>query len=401
VGSTGGAWLKKDPQGLRDIDLRRAADEGWVVCFSLDSSNYEGMSAAIAGLIVQDLKTLSSELRDRPAPAPFNIILDEFQAIGSDNVLGLIDKCRDANMPVTLSTQAIGNLLAIDPQFVSRVIGIVNCFLIHRANDVNNDGQVYAGLTGMERKFKKVMRVESKSAMPGGAVGLGAHTGSGMIEEFDDYRVLPREIVELRRGEAVFVAKSPVSRVVYPVEVVREIPERVMSRRDGGALRAAPTRALPDTHSPVPPSPSTTSGAPVDNPALTAALDAVQHAPRGHVPVSSGRREPLSMWGTGVNPALEAVPLTQPPSPVPAPVDTQPTGAMPSSSGPSPITPRPQPELPIAPPAAAAPPPRPGRVALPTAPPPSTRPHAASQEPTVAVTSPQDVAAALDVPEIR
>lgn len=221
VASTAGAWLRRDPDGQRDIDLRRVADEGWVVCFSLDSSNYEESSAAIAGLIVQDLKTLSSELRANPAPDPLHIYIDEFQAIGSDNIIGLINRCRDARMPVTLATQARGDLLKVDAAFLDQVVGIVNCFLIHRANS-EEDAELYAGLTGREKKFKKVIRVEHKSSIPGGSFGVGAAQGTGMIEEYDEYRVLPHQIQSLQPGHMVYVAKSPQIRVIHPVRVIRE-----------------------------------------------------------------------------------------------------------------------------------------------------------------------------------
>jgi hypothetical protein len=252
TGSTAGPWLKKCPHGERDIDLRRAADEGWVVVFSLDSSNYEETSAQIAGLIIQDLKTVSSELRQTPAHAPLHVYVDEFAAAGSDNVLGLLNKARDAKMPVTLSTQVLADLTRADPEFGKQVLGIVNCFMIHHAN-TDYDAEVYAGLTGKHTVHVTRLGVEMTSGMPG-SVGTGAATGQGFVEERLDFRVLPSEIQDLGRGQVVYVANAPQRRVEHPLQVIREDPvaASLVSRPEPST--AGHTRADP-SDSPQPPVP--------------------------------------------------------------------------------------------------------------------------------------------------
>lgn len=385
VGSTAGAWLRKDPEGLRDIDFRRCADEGWVVCFSLDSSNYEESSAAIAGLVVQDLKTLSSELRSNPAPRPMNIVLDEFQAIGSDNVLGLIDKCRDANMPVIMSTQAIGNLTAIDDSFVDRVIGIVNCFMIHRANSMA-DAEIYAGLTGMEKKYKKTIDVEHRSAMVGGSIGVGAATGAGRVEEYDEFRVLPKDILELGRGQMVYVAKSPNMRVVYPVDVILEnantfhvhgpIAPGYSNVQVGlPTIEATPEYANPYQDPYQQSDPYAQPAAPTYQPdpyarkaaqdekreelnqALGEALSAIDRAP--DVAIARRPGGPLTMWGDGPTALEETLASLPDPSSQPAPQNDTPRRAAPRPTPASPAEPdiefdpfaMDQPIQPLAPPA--------------------------------------------------
>lgn len=221
TGSTAGAWLRRDPDQARDIDLRATADDGFVVVFSLDSSNYEETSAQIAGLIIQDLKTLTSELRQEPASHPVHVYVDEFAAVGSDNILGLLNKARDARMPVSLSTQALADLRRADPAFVDQVLGIVNTFIIHRAN-TEEDATVFAGLTGKTPRYMKRMSVAMASGWLPGSLGRGAATGMGMIEEREEYRVMPSQFQDLAPGELVYVAKAPVGRVVHPVQVIRE-----------------------------------------------------------------------------------------------------------------------------------------------------------------------------------
>ena len=251
--STAGAWLRRDPAGTHDIDLRRAADEGWVVVFSLDSSNYEATAAKIGGLVIQDLKTVSSELRHNPAQGgPFHVYVDEFAAMESTNVIGLLNKARDAQMPCMLSTQALADMARQDPAFLDQVMGVISSFIIHRAN-TEADAEVFAGLTGKHEVFVKRYGVEMTSALPGG-MGTGAATGQGTIQKEWDYRVTGPQIQELEPGQCVYVAKAPKARVVHPVTVIREDPDKVTHDK----VIADPSPA----HTPTPVPLAATSAAP-------------------------------------------------------------------------------------------------------------------------------------------
>lgn len=218
LNSAAGRWLLVDPKG-NNINLKKASHEGQVIVFSLDSSNYPELAALVANLIIQDLKTLSSELRDDPAPMPTQIFIDEFSAIGSENIIGLINKSRDAGMPVTLSTQALGDLRRVNEAFMDQLLGIINSFIIHRANK-DDDAIVYAGLTGLEKKYRFAQTVEMTAQRFGG-IGKGAGTGGGRVEEYEDYRVSPNEIQELDMGEMVYLTKAPTA-----IEKVTVVPEK-------------------------------------------------------------------------------------------------------------------------------------------------------------------------------
>lgn len=215
--SVAGTWLQTDPKHERDIDLFKAAHEGQIVVFSLDSSNYPELSALVANLIIQDLKTITSELRADPAQKPVQVFIDEFSAIGSDNIVGLVNKSRDAYMPVTLSTQALADLRKVDPAFMDQMLDIINCFIIHRAN-TEDSAEVYAGLSGKVRRKKFRQSVEHSSALFG--LGRGRGSGSGTVEDVEEYRVMPTEVQELNMGEHIYISKSP-----QRIERVLVIPE--------------------------------------------------------------------------------------------------------------------------------------------------------------------------------
>lgn len=216
--STAGAWLRKDPDGDNDINLRSVADNGSIVVFSLDSLNYESDANRIGNLIIQDLKTVTSELQNKPADNVLQVYIDEFSAIDSENIVGLINKSRAANVPVTLSTQAIDDLRKESDSFMGRVVANINSFIVHRANDYD-DAEEYAKLTGKVKTQKFSQQVEHATTIFG-KFGKGAGTGHGSLEEVEDYRASPSTIQELGTGEAIYIAKSPLR-----IEKVTVIPE--------------------------------------------------------------------------------------------------------------------------------------------------------------------------------
>lgn len=199
-----GNWLHapQDENG-KEIVLSDIARRGDIVVFSLDTSNYEKTAPIIANLIVQDLKTVTSELRVNPQKHPTHIFIDEFSAMNSVGIQGLINKARDAKMPILLSTQALGDLRLKNPAFMDQLIGTINAFIIHRANALS-DAETLAGIAGRAKTLKQSHRV-----VDGGDMDSST---SGTIQEVVDYAVSPEAIMELKLGEMFYIAKSPVQR---------------------------------------------------------------------------------------------------------------------------------------------------------------------------------------------
>lgn len=215
ITSVAGHWMRMDPEGKKDIDLRKAADEGEVVVFSLDTSNYEETAELIAGLIVQDLKTLSSELRLDPAERPLQVFIDEFSAVDATNVLGLLNKARDAKVSCILATQALADLARSVPTFKEQVLNIVSTFIFHRTNTME-DAEVYAGLSGVDKHTRMMTSMDGRA-----------------YEYEHEATVVSRgEFQKLKQGEAIVVIKSPKLRYINYVEVIAENPNYPSSDRD-------------------------------------------------------------------------------------------------------------------------------------------------------------------------
>jgi TraM recognition site of TraD and TraG len=220
--STAGAWLRSRPDA-NAIDLGEVVRTGGVVCFSLDALNYEEVAGALGGLIVQDCKTLAGELIAAENDRPIHTWVDEFSALHSDNIIGLLNKCREASMRVVLTTQSMADLLQpgsgqYDLAFLRRVIDLTNVKVIHLTNDPDS-AQLLSALGGTYRGYDERVEVEQRTGLPG-ALGTGSATGRSMLDPTDKPRVEPGVIMELRNGQCILVVKSPKLRVLGPVQVI-------------------------------------------------------------------------------------------------------------------------------------------------------------------------------------
>lgn len=223
--SIAGPWLGQDPEGKEDINLWEIADKGEVIVFSLDSSNYPELSQDIANLIIQDLKTASSEFRQNPPKNRLNVFIDEFASIESDNLVQLVNKCRDANIPVSFATQTLADMKTVSDTFADQLNGIISSFIIHRVNS-EDDAQEYSGIFGKEDKAKVMEEVEHSSGLFGG-IGRGSATGKGRVTYEKDYIVPIEKLQEMAVGQAVYHTKATnsegISSRTYYVSVIPEM----------------------------------------------------------------------------------------------------------------------------------------------------------------------------------
>lgn len=247
--SIAGPWLMLDNKNGNNINILDAAYNGDVIVFSLDSQAYGSLAAHLANLIIQDLKTVSSELLRSPAPKPVHVFIDEFSAIGSDNIINLLNKARAANMSITLATQTIGDLMVNNPALKMQIMGIVSSFIIHRAN-TQDDATVYSGLTGMTTVSKVRHQATYNQDMLGG-IGAGIGTGNASVEEVEEWKVKPTEIQELNKGQMFFISTT-----THRIKLVQCIIEDIADPTKGGTSNAmkempmAPTVVVQEKFSP-------------------------------------------------------------------------------------------------------------------------------------------------------
>jgi conjugal transfer pilus assembly protein TraD len=218
-----GAFLEPAPAGRSDptIDVRAALRGPEVILFSLNSSTYGKLSAQLGTLAVQDLVSAVGDRLTRQAPgqepAQAIIAIDEFSALGSDNVISLLARGRESGASVLLATQELADLDRAAPGLRDQVLGNTAVKLAHR-QDVPASAQTIAQIAGTLRVWDETERIGS------GLLG-DRHAGRGTRRQVEQFVVHPNEIKSLPTGRAVLITKLPSMRT-------RTVDVRAPQRRE-------------------------------------------------------------------------------------------------------------------------------------------------------------------------
>ncbi|HEY2258448.1 MAG TPA: helicase HerA-like domain-containing protein [Solirubrobacteraceae bacterium] len=189
------------------IDLRHALQGPEVVVFSLNSSLYGKLAAQLGTLAIQDLTAAVGRrqaLTGQRRPPQAMIAVDEFSALGADNLLALLARGRDAGASVLVATQELTDLDRAAPGFREQVLGIISVKIAHR-QDVPASARLIADMIGTEPVWEETRNMQSP---------FGRRTSSlGTRREVERFVVHPNEIKSLPTGEAVLITKTPRSGV--------------------------------------------------------------------------------------------------------------------------------------------------------------------------------------------
>lgn len=248
--STAGRYLA--PGDGPAVDLATALEGGDVVLLSLNSSVYGKLAAQLGALAIQALTSAAGQrLRANSAapdtvatdaglgPIPATVAIDEFSALGADNLLALLARGREAGVPVLLTTQELSDLERAGRGFRDQVMGIVGVTIAHR-QDVHSSATMISQLAGTEWAWQETETVRGLFARP------GLSRGTRRMEE--QPVVHPNEIKTLEVGEMMLIAKLPSMRI----DRVTVSPPRA----------APPPSAPPPSPSPSPPTAPPPSPAP-------------------------------------------------------------------------------------------------------------------------------------------
>jgi conjugal transfer pilus assembly protein TraD len=213
------------------IDLRATLDGADVVLFSLNSSVYGKLAAQLGTLAIQDLVSASGHRLQRSAdgerqPALATVGIDEFSALGSDHVLGLLARGREAGVSVLLATQELADLERAAPGFRDQVLGVTAVKLAHR-QEVPASAHTIAQIAGTERVWEETRQIRSPFS--------SGHGSRGTRRQVEQFVVHPNEIKTLQTGHAVVLTKTPVARATR----VRVSPARPDLPRRAGPGRAS------------------------------------------------------------------------------------------------------------------------------------------------------------------
>ncbi len=207
--SDAGPWLAPAEDGVAPtVDLGRALSSGdEVVLLSINSSIYGALSAQLGALAVQDLTSAAgrrlgeSSAAGRVAPAI--VAVDEFSALGADNVLSLLARGREAGVGVLLATQELADLERAGRGFRDQVLGITAVTLAHR-QEVHESALAISRMAGT----RTVWRETRPNPAPLAALRRGGpHPGTRRQQE--EPVVHPNAIKRLRTGQLVLLTGVP------------------------------------------------------------------------------------------------------------------------------------------------------------------------------------------------
>jgi hypothetical protein len=243
--SCAGPYLLPDDRGpASSIDVRAGLEGGDVILFSLNSSVYGQLAAQLGALAIQDIVSATGYRLDpagTPGAAPplATVAIDEFSALGADNVLALLARGREPGVRGLVATQEMVDLERAGRGFRDQVLGIVGIKVIHR-QDVPASAELVAQMVGTERVWDET---EHRRAMFSGAGGV-----RGTRRLVERYVVHPNEIKTLAVGQAVVLTKLPsadVQRVQVTPPELGPAAAPGPRRRDPPAGPPAPRRRPP------------------------------------------------------------------------------------------------------------------------------------------------------------
>ncbi len=189
--------------GAPTVDLRRALNGGEVVLFSLNSSTYGGLAGMLGTLAVQDLiAATGARLSDGAGADGLAVVgIDEFSALGSDNVISLLSRGREAGVGVLLATQELADLDRAGRGLRDQVLGNTALKIAHR-QDVPESAATVARLAGTIRVWERSYQTRPGTRGFGGNVATSAR----LVER---YTIEPEQVRSLPTGEAIVIFKSP------------------------------------------------------------------------------------------------------------------------------------------------------------------------------------------------
>ena len=226
-----GARLAPGAPGSPELDLRAALRGEVVAVLSLNASSYGSLAAQLGTMAVQDLVSAAGARMNTGPAAPALVAIDEFSALGAEQVLALFARGREAGVSVLLATQELTDLDRAARGLRDQVLGNTALKIAHR-QDVPASARAVAELIGTELVWEESRHFG----------GRGALLARGTLRQVQRFRIHPDAIASLPTGTAVMITKVPRTRV----QVLQVSPPRAVPR----AASTAPAGAIPSSAAP-------------------------------------------------------------------------------------------------------------------------------------------------------
>ena len=184
------------------VNARTAYQNGQLLLILVSEMDMPDFAAGIGRLTVADARMLiaarmnGSIDKNRKA----RIIMDEFSAYASSNILSILSRARSSESVAYLSTQSVSDLTAISPEFRDACFDNISRFFFYRQNSPEA-AETVASLIGTRSAVQETLRSSA-------ALSMG-EASNRLVHEFivtpDEIKTLPNQ-----HGIMMDKMKSPV-----------------------------------------------------------------------------------------------------------------------------------------------------------------------------------------------
>ena len=212
------------------LDFEKIFNEGGVAYIHLDAQKFEESSIRIGKMILQDLKTIGSEMlsKKRSQRRPITIIIDEFSSLATTQFIGFLNKARASNIGIVIAHQELSDLTKFGEEIRDQIIGNTStkfCFL----QQVPKSAELIAGLAGTKTQIQETFKTETT----GKFFKTKTRTGVSAERDSEAFLIHPNEIKNLKVGECFKISKYPenyVDKIKINYILAREVSKNEVLR---------------------------------------------------------------------------------------------------------------------------------------------------------------------------
>nr|BFD69043.1 hypothetical protein HAGR004_40650 [Bdellovibrio sp. HAGR004] len=190
----------------KTIDIYEAVKNTEIIYFLLDSRRYSESAKSLGRMILEDLKAASGEIDGTISPAKrqaFNIIIDEFADMASDDFISFLDRARSSGMGTVVAHQEISDLKRISPETADRLMHLTST-TVSFLTKLPGSAEAISGMAGTRTTWKVTEKAQHM-------FGLIFKSGDISLREVEEFNLHPNELKKLGVGDAVAIAKYPVA----------------------------------------------------------------------------------------------------------------------------------------------------------------------------------------------
>lgn len=187
-----------------EIDLRHIRKSGGIAYFQLDTLGNADSARRLGRMIVEDLKSMSSEVyKNEPNESErifFPIFIDEFGSFASREFIEFLKQSRGAKFGIHAFCQGLEDMDVVSSEFRRQVISNTMTKIGLRMDDHETVDE-FCATAGTFDTLKQSYQVSGEL--------MASRTGMGNMREAKQMQIEHDVLKQLKTGQAVVIEKSP------------------------------------------------------------------------------------------------------------------------------------------------------------------------------------------------